>query len=40
MNVVFCNQARAFIGGRSNQELIKGNQTKEVIKLRAIRQSN
>ena len=35
MNAVFCNQARTFIGGQSNQELIKSNQTD---KLYAIRQ--
>ena len=40
MNAIFCNQARTFIGGQSNQELIKGNQTKKVIKLYAIRQSD
>ena len=40
MNAVFCNQSRTFIGGRSNQELIKSNQTEKVIKLFAIRLSN
>ena len=40
MNAVLCNKSQTLIGGRSNQELIKGNQTKKVIKLYAIRQSN
>ena len=40
MNAIFCNQARTCLGERSNQELIKGNQTQKVIKLYAIRQSD
>ena len=40
MNAIFRNQTRKFIGGQSNQELIKRESTQNEIKLYAIRQSN